>query len=47
MARVKVEEAGTNTRESAVASQERRSILFGELHLKLLEQVRSALRARE
>ena len=38
MARKTMEEAATDTRESKVASQERRSILFGELHLKLLEQ---------
>jgi two-component system CheB/CheR fusion protein len=37
MARATVEEAGTDTRQSKVASQERRSVLFGELHLKLLE----------
>ena len=33
-----VEEAATDTSESAFAGQERRSVLFGELHLKLLEQ---------
>lgn len=38
MARTTVEEAASDTRESKVASQERRAILFGELHLKLLEQ---------
>src|SRR5215212_3980223 len=32
------EGAGADTRESAQAGEERRSMLFGELHLKLLEQ---------
>ena len=33
-----VEAAGTETRESSQAGQSRRAMLFGELHLKLLEQ---------
>jgi two-component system CheB/CheR fusion protein len=33
-----VEEAGTGTEESHRAGQERRATLFGELHLKLLEE---------
>ena len=38
MARTTVEEAALDSRDSKAASEERRSILFGELHLKLLEQ---------
>jgi two-component system CheB/CheR fusion protein len=36
--RMMVEDAATATVESNYAGQERRSVLFGELHLKLLEQ---------
>ena len=37
LARKSVEDTSGTTRESKIASQERRSVLFGELHLKLLE----------
>ena len=33
-----VEQAGTETEESQQSGQERRAMLFGELHLKLLEE---------
>lgn len=33
-----IEEAGANTEQSQHAGHERRSVLFGELHLKLLEE---------
>ena len=38
MARATVEEAATDTSHAHSASQERRAVLFGELHLKLLEE---------